>query len=155
MDSIKLIILFVLALAGGILYRMGGASGYNTKFRDLGIPTVGIILLTILNYPTHINLCYMVTNVVTFGLMFASQTTYFKKKGTEAKWWNWALVGLANGLALLPWALYSGLWIEWGIRTIGLVALITIWSEIIDNVVWEEFGRGFIIIASLGLFLRR
>jgi len=149
------LILLGLSILGAILYRLGGAHGYNTNFRDVGMSIITILVLAFLCGRSIVNWLGMASLVLVLALTYGAQTTYFKRKGTEAKWWNWALVGLANGLALLPWALYSGQWIEWGIRTIGLVVLVMTWSEVISNAVWEECGRGFIIIASLGLFLRR
>jgi len=154
MMIIEVLVLLVLAAVGGVLYRMGGAHGYNTKFRDLGIPCVGSILLGVYGNLNHYNPWHILSSILTFGLMFAAQTTYFKKKGMDAKWYHWSLVGLANGLALLPYAITTGMWIEFAIRTIALVLLITIWSEINSNAVWEEVGRGVLIILTLGLLLR-
>uniref|UniRef100_A0A6H2A501 Uncharacterized protein n=1 Tax=viral metagenome TaxID=1070528 RepID=A0A6H2A501_9ZZZZ len=134
---------------------MGGASGYNTKFRDFGIPTVGIIVLLAIGNYTHSSGWNIASYIITFGLMFASQTTYFKKKGAEGKWWNWFLVGLANGVALIPYGIIHGQVWEAIIRTLILAIGITIWSEINDDVVWEEMGRGILIILTLGLFFRR
>lgn len=151
---IEIVVLLILAAVGGVLYRMGGASGYNTKFRDFGIPTVGILLLFLFGSLIHSTLWNTLSLILTFGLMFAAQTTYFKKKGTAPKWWNWALVGLVNGLALLPWAINTGQWLAFGIRTGLLVILITLWCELNDNAVWEEIGRGVLIIITLGLFLK-
>lgn len=148
-----LLLLILMSAIGGVLYRMGGASGFNTKFRDFGIPSVGVITLLILGSHYHINTWLVLNYILVWGLMFASQTTYFKKKGSDAKWWNWMLVGLVNGVALVPYAWQTGLWIDAILRTAILAIAITIWSEVCDDAVWEEIGRGVLIILTLGLFL--
>jgi len=148
-----LLLLVLMSIIGGVLYRMGGASGFNTKFRDFGIPSIGVIVLLALGRFSHLNSWLVLSYILTWGLMFASQTTYFKKKGSNAKWWNWMLVGLANGIALVPYAWQTGLWMEALLRTLILAIAITIWSEVCDDAVWEEVGRGVLIILTLGLFL--
>ena len=110
------LILLGLSILGAILYRMGGAHEYNTNFRDVGMSIITILVLVFLSGRNVVNLLGMASLVLVLALTYGAQTTYFKKKGSEAMWWNWALVGLANGLALLPWALYSGQWIEWGYK---------------------------------------
>ena len=152
---VLLLILILLSALGGILYRLGGASGYNTKFRDFGIPTIGILVLILSG--SHLNVPWLniASLVITYGLMFASQTTYFKKKGTDAKWWNWFLVGLANGIALIPYGIIHDQLPQAILRTLILAVGIMIWSEINGNAVWEEVGRGVLIILTLGLFFRR
>ena len=159
---IKIIYLVILSIIGSCLYRLGGKGkdGFwydfmcGTKTRDLGIPSIGILLLCLFGNISHYSVYTFVSLLFTFGFMFAAQTTYFKKKGQDAYWWNWALVGLANGLALLPYAIYTGQWFAFILRTALLIILITGWSELNDNVVWEESGRGFLIISTLGLFLK-
>jgi len=125
---------------------MGGASGYNTKFRDFGVPAIGILLLTILGGWHWIY-------ILCFGLYFGSMTTYWKKKGTDAKWWNWLLTGLGYSLAFLPFAITSGHWIGFIIRTIIVSIATMVWSDEVGNPVIEECGRGFITTATLPLLL--
>ena len=143
----KIILLTLLAsILGAVLYRIGGASGYNTKFRDLGLPTVGIGLLWILGgWNWWLILC--------FGLYFGSMTTYWKKKGTDAKWWNWLFVGLGYSLAFLPYSIATGHWLGFGIRTFLVTILTSVWSNNIGNPVVEECGRGVITTATLPLLL--
>ena len=153
MIMLAIAFLILMSIIGGVLYRMGGASGFNTKFRDFGIPGVGILVLLVLGNRCHVNGWSILNYVLTWGFMFAAQTTYFKKKGKDAKWWNWFLVGLANGLALIPYAWQTGLWMDALLRTVILAIAITIWSEVCGDAVWEEVGRGVLIILTLGLFL--
>ena len=144
-------IILLASILAGCLYRAGGSDSFDTKVRDLGVPTIGILLMVFLypNYGWKILLAYFFT----FGLYFGALTTYFKKSGTEAKWWNWLFHGLGISLAFLPFALVSGLWLGFLLRCIVCSLGIMIWSEKISNVVWEEAGRGFLATITLPLLL--
>lgn len=147
--------LYIVALSflSGLLYRIGGAHGYHTVYRDMGVSICVCAALALLGY-FHWSL------VACFGLMWGSLTTYFgfvnpwisKPKSTKY-WWNWFLVGLAISLAIMPIVIVYDLWTGFFIRTLVCTALITLWSELISNVVWEENGRGFITVATLPLLL--
>jgi hypothetical protein len=139
------------SVVAGILYRMGGAEGYNTKFRDFGVPTVGIALMLVL-YP-HYDWKTLLAYFLTFGLYFGSMTTYWKKKGTDAKWWNWLLTGLGYSVAWLPFAICSGNWLGFALRSIVVSVGTMLWSEKIGNAVVEEIGRGVITTVTLPLLL--
>jgi hypothetical protein len=76
------------------------------------------------------------------GLAF-TETTYFKKKGTDAVWWNWVLTGICYSLIPLPLVFthqihLSGLLIRGAILT----PIITAWRLIFGDVDWEEGGAG-------------
>lgn len=144
---IKIILWFILSFFSTILYRAGGTNAFNTKFRDIGCALCVTLLLMVLGFKSILPL------VFTFGLTFASLTTYFKKKGQPAKLWNWVLVGLAFGLAAFPYAFATGHWIGFAIRTIFLVFTVSIWSDKIGDVILEEAGRGFLITASVPFLL--
>lgn len=130
-------------LLGGLLYRLGGyGKPFNTKVRDLGVPTVmGLYMwyLGLANYAL----------ILCFGLLFASLTTYFKPGGTPARWYHWALCGLAYGLAMLPWAWMSGQWQPFIFRTVALTGLVSVYSCALDDDNLEEFTRGLLIIGTL------
>lgn len=149
----KILYLLTASALGAIFYRMGGASGYNTKARDFGLPLVAFFVLYYLCPRPATVLLGVLCYVCTFGLMFAAQLSYFKKKGTPALWYHWCLVGLVNGLALIPYALCV-----WNLdalfaRTLFLIVFISLWSSHVENVVFEECGRGALIITSLWLFM--
>ena len=85
-----------------LLYRLGGwGHGFNTKVRDLGTPfcMIGYMILSG---------CWNGWLILCFLLMFGAQTTYWKKKGSDAKWFNWLFTGLAYSLAMLPYSLATG-----------------------------------------------
>ncbi len=130
---------------------MGGSDRFNTKVRDLGISLVGVGLLVYL-YP-HYGWKILLSYFLTFGLYFGSMTTYWKKKGTDAKWWNWLMTGLGYSLAFLPFAFASGLWLGFALRCVICSILIMIWSEKVGNATVEEFGRGFIATITIPLLL--
>lgn len=137
-----ILIIIILSIISGIFYRCGGSSKFNTKFRDLGCPTIMLIAMAVLgNHHWSLLLC--------FGLLFASLTTYFKRKGKDSEWYNWLLVGLAISLSMLPWAYLTGHLHGFYLRSFILTLGITSWSEAVDNDVLEEFGRGLLIIATL------
>jgi hypothetical protein len=90
---------------------------------------------------------------IAFGLLLGSLTTYFKKKGTDAKWYNWAITGFAYGASAFPIAWNTGRWAGFSIRCVVLSVSTSLWSQWMNNVVWEECGRGALIILTLPLLL--
>lgn len=154
-----------LAAVAALLYRMGGSAKQgkwydfllNTKARDLGVPvcsTAALILLCWNNPETSAHpIKFGLALFLSFGLLFASLTTYWKKKGTDAKWYNWLLTGLGYGLAYLPVALFFADWIGFVIRVVILAAAIMVWSIAVGKDWLEEGGRGLLVIITLPLLL--
>lgn len=109
-------VIILFAILAGILGRMGGATNFNTKYRDLGIPFlfVGYQLLT---RHSIINIPYFLT----FGLLFAALTTYWDWlfKDIDTFWFS----GFIVGLALLPVQ-------AWQIVLIKAVLLGVVWEAI-------------------------
>lgn len=137
----KDILAIFLATGAAILYRMGGSGNYARFFRPLGIGFATTIILCLINLHW--------SAILAGGASAGLSTTYFKKKGSEAKWFNWLFVGLAMSLAVIPWCLFNGHWIGFGIRTFVLTGLIILWCQSIGDAVLEELGRGFLIISTL------
>jgi hypothetical protein len=136
-----------LAVLSAILYRLGGkGKPFNTKFRDLGCPVcLTACVVTLLGFSWSLIPC--------FGLFFGSLTTYWKKKGANAEWYNWLLVGLGYSISLLPWAIATHNWLGFGIRTFVLITLTTLWKTLVGNAVLSELGEGAIIILTIPLLL--
>ncbi len=130
---------------------MGGSDSFNTKVRDVGVSLIGVLLLGFLY--GHYDWKTLLALFLSMGLYFGSLTTYWKKKGTEAKWWNWLLTGLGYSLAFLPFAFVSGHWVGFALRCLFCSVGTMIWSEKVGNVVWEEAGRGAIPTLTLPLLL--
>lgn len=148
---VKIIIVLVCSILGAILYRLGGTSA-GTKWRDIGVSVVLLATCLILGLKTSF-LATLGAYLLTFGLSWAALTTYWKKKGTDAKWYNWVLTGLGYSLAVLPIAILTHHYIGFGIRTIALILTTTLWSEFIGQDWLEEGGRGFLFISSLPILL--
>lgn len=157
MNKFRALAVALLSIAGGILYRMGGAAGYNTKYRDFGIPTCMVLLMLAFGQWQPLSLLGL---FLSFGAVFGAQTSYFKRKGENAKWFNWLLTGIAYSLAMFPLVLaqsfanISGLhthWLGFGIRTFVCSGLTVLVSQVFGNVVFEENSRGIVEILTLPL----
>jgi hypothetical protein len=143
--KIKAIIVAIAAAIGGVLYRMGGSGNFSRQARVVGVPLLSCGLLMFLDFRWWIIAC--------IPLMIGAISTYWKKKGTDAMWYHWALHALGLSIAMLPYTIASGHYIGFALRTIILTLAITIWSEKIGNAVVEEFGRGFFTVATIPLLL--
>lgn len=155
---LKILVTLFLSIGVGILYRMGGSGNYPRYLRPLGMSLGLLFELLILGY-------FHWTLILCMGAIYGLSTTYFKKKGSDAKWWNWILVGVAFGISVLPIVLVYHHWLGFALRTVFLSGFIPVWSLKISNglayhfrKVWgddviEEWGRGFIAIATLPLLL--
>ena len=149
------ILFFLLVILSGICYSLGGSGKQgkwydfllNTKTRDFGVPLVMIAAMSVLGW-------WHWTLVPSALLLFAALTTYWKKKGTNALWWNWYLTGMGYCLAMIPF-----LFDHWSIHLEGFLARLLIlplltmaWSEYVSDPFWEQFGRGVLIILTLLFF---
>jgi hypothetical protein len=143
---LKIALTILAAGLSGTLGRMGGSDKYNTKWRDIGCSLVACAVAW-LWFGWHWTL------IIAFGLQFGALTTYFKKKGQPARWYNWLIVGLAWSVAFLPYIWVQGLWVGLGIRSIILPLAVMGWCVLIGNVVWEEVGRYAILILTIPLLL--
>jgi hypothetical protein len=140
MILVSILIASLLTAACG---RAGGmGKPFNTKCRDLGVPTLAVLLLLLLGVRNPIAL------FLSFGLMFAALTTYWD---FIFKYDNFWCHGFFIGLSLLPIAYTTNHWV-------GLLSSVTLytvwmglWSKIISWDVAEEFGRYAII--PLGIWI--
>lgn len=145
-------ILAILSIVAGVFYRAGGTK-YGTLWRDLGVPTC-VSLVILLTHGFHWTL------IPSFGLLFAALTTYnkwfgklvFKRKDNEVHWEGWLVTGFLYGLSLLPYAIYTGDYLQFGTRAALLGLTTCLFSEFIGTAWLEEFSRGWLIVITLGLF---
>lgn len=151
-DTMKILIWLVLSFFAGVFGRIGGWEKGNRLFRLFGVPACCVLMLFLFT-PLHGDFKYYSALALCFLTILGASSTYFKSKGAEAKWWNWILVGLVEGVAVLPYVLYVHDWIGFALRTLACVALIVTWDELIDWDVAEEFGRYFLIAATIPLLL--
>ena len=135
-----------LSYLAGELYRLGGK--YNTKYRDVGCSIIIILTMFILTGLSH-----WLSLILCFGLMWGALSTYWKKKDTDATWFNWMFHGLGLSFSMFPFTLITHKWIGFILRTIILTVFITLWSEFIGDVELEERGRGIANNITLPLLL--
>jgi hypothetical protein len=139
----EVIVLTILSGLGGLLYRLGGIGDpFNTKYRDFGVPIIGMVYMFMFN---EINWTIILSGV----LCFAAQTTYFKGEAEDVLWYHWFFVGLAFSLCWLPYIFFNMNWIGFYSRALIVTSLIPLWSLFIDDDTLEEFGRGVIQIITL------
>lgn len=153
------IVTAIASVVSALFYRWGGLSKeeaaqnwpwvpqwlINSKTRDVGcsLLTVGWMLLF---YPTVDWWCYLVA----FGISWGMLTTYWDFLfGYD----NFYAHGFGVALALLPFAILTGMWIGFAIRLVVLSLAMGIWSQQTGNADAEELGRGAVIVLSLPLAL--
>jgi len=145
---------FLLSFLSGVLYRLGGAAGWNTKYRDVGVPLMASLVI-FANGVTN-----PIVHVTSFALLFVSLTTYnkwasrlFGYTDGDVHWPSWCVTGITYGLAAIPIAVLTGNWIGLLIRTASLGVFVPVWCEL-NNIDWvEEGGRGVAITLSLLLMV--
>jgi len=76
MFNIQIILTIIISILSGVLGRMGGAQGYNTLYRDIGCSLLSVLLF-IIWFGFKVDFWYMY--LISFGLHWASFTTYFDK----------------------------------------------------------------------------
>lgn len=152
-----MILLVFLTILASILYKFGGGGFdlwmkfrflpqwcFDSKARDVGVP---LCMMAYMAFHWHWVLIFC------FGLMWGSQTSYFKKRGSDARFYNWIFVGLAFSLALLPYSIAIGNLPGFLLRSIIVTVFVPVWSVAIGRDWLEEGGRGAVQIATLPLLI--
>jgi hypothetical protein len=135
--------IFVFMFLSGLFGRMGGAKGYDTKWRDLGCPAV---FLAAFFWYFGWAPAFWWAYLAAFVLMFGALTTYWDEVfGYDNMWFSGAVVGVAAVPLLfvvpsLIWVFlarvfFLALW--WGGLNKWLPAKTWKW----DRAVVEEFCR--------------
>jgi hypothetical protein len=92
-------------------------------------------------------------NLIAFLLCFGSLTTYWDSvpwnKGKD----NFFMHGCGIALAYLPYAIVGTGWTGMLIRIAVLTLAMGLYQRYVTHHVWDEGGRGFLIIATLPLLL--
>lgn len=136
----------MLAVAAGVLNRMGGSANYHKIFRRLGVPLCIAAQLLVWGYPLQV--MPLVTLFLSIGLMFAALGTYYDPIFGYDNYYAHAL-GVA--LACFPMSIGESHYIGFAIRAIICCVAVGLWSKLETNDVREEFGRGFIIALTTPL----
>ena len=148
----------LLSLVSALLYRMGGYGqegrdrypwlpgwAFNTKARDIGCALCVTGAWALVGVP-FIWWAYLLS----FLFLFGSLTTYWDE---VFDYDNFYAHGLVAGLAAFPIAIVSGMWGLWMVRCILLALLMGVWSQLHGNDHAEELGRGFVLPATVLLWL--
>jgi len=69
--------------------------------------------------------------------------------GFDNHWFH----GFTCAFAYIPYAIFTGDFLGWGVRCLVLAVLMGGWSRLIGNDTAEEYGRGIALVATLPLFL--
>jgi len=142
-----LVLTILLAIIGGIAYRVGGASWGNRLFRILGVPFISLVTFWI-NAGWDINAWWIYA--ISFGLMAGAISTYhyWLPKPPDYEWYHYAMHGFFVSLAFLPLCILTGSWM-WGVlRCVINAALLGGWSVIASWDDLEEWGRGFVLTGT-------
>lgn len=143
---LKVLAIIALTVLAAVGYRYGGSSHGQRWMRQASVGVSITLALTVLfGFNWWTLLC--------FGLSWA-ESTYFKRKGTDAKWYNWLLVGLVFALVPLPFVIADGsCWLGFIIRSLLIIPTTVYIGTYVGDVDWSEGLRGGIQIISLLLLL--
>lgn len=86
--------------------------------------------------------------MLAFGANAGAVSAYW---GIDEKKFGYWAHGLGLSLAILPVIFFTGAWFGFILRSIVLTLGITLWSEYTHWDILEEWGRGFIMVASVWL----
>lgn len=138
-------LLLPMTAISGLLYYLGGESGWNTKVRDWGCNTIACALIMSRGFD-HWSI------LLVWVLMWGALSTYWKK-GTDCKWYHWLAHGAGIGASFTPYAIMTGHWTGLIVYTALVAISFAIWSEINDDVRYEASGRGAFMIIYLPALL--
>lgn len=148
---VKLIVVLIASVLSGLAYRAGGGGwNMNTKVRDWGCPLIAFFLWW---YLRGLETAFWWVYLATFLLSWLACTTYYKKKGTDAEPYHFALHGIGLGLASLP---FIWLGVPWWVIVVrsGICGLGMFWvAHKTQNDFLGEFGRGVAFIGTLPFLL--
>ncbi len=136
-----------LSILTAVLYRMGGSDKYPKSVRRFGCPIPVLLSLYIAGIQSPW-WAYLISYFALYGTL-TTYHDYLTKNGSE-NWLCWLVTGIFYGLAFLPFLV---VWPMVLIRAGVLGVLTMIWSEVNDNPVWEECGRGFLLCITVLFFI--
>jgi hypothetical protein len=144
---IKLIILLGLTYLAGWLYHTGGDKN-RQLWRCTCVPIVQLLAMMLL-FAGYLGMWqFWVASLISSALLAGALSTYWKKKGADALWWNWLLTGFGYAVSAFPYIFVCVHWYAWLSRCIVLSLAVMIWSVLVSRVSPEEGGRGGLTILS-------
>jgi hypothetical protein len=151
MDNLgfKLVVTLALSVISGILGRLGGKEGFDTKFRDIGVSACICAILGFLTQNRAI-VGYLAL-IPVFGLQWGALTTYryFLPKPKDYSWWHYSLHAFMICLCALPFVLVTKQYFLFGLRCLVSSALVGAWYFVAKwNDDLHEFGRYFLVTLS-------
>ena len=147
MITLKIIGTIALAGLSGWCYRAGGSASIHARWlrqAGVGVAVTGTLLIWFgFNWWT----------LLCLGTSWA-ESTYFKSKGSDAKWWNWLLVGIVFAIVPLPYVISSGNhYLGFAIRSAVIIPATTVVGTFVGDVDWSEGLRGALQIITLPLLI--
>ena len=149
------ILIIGISVISGVLGRLGGKEGYNTKFRDIGVSLAICLLVGLLGGKSLGFWGYMALLPAFLAQMGALTTyRYFLPKPKDYAWWHYALHGFFVALAIFPVILVTKDWFWFSLRCITSAVACGIWYFLAKwNDDLHEGGRYFLITLSTWLLL--
>ena len=136
------ILLTLLAVLAGITYRMGGSGNWDRLWRMIGVTLCALAGMWVLHiWHWSLLLCAPVMGLA-LSTYWKVLNKWFGDTTEDAHWYNWVAHGVGVGLAFVPYGLATHtMWVVLG-RAVVLGLVMAVWSELNEDVVWEENGRG-------------
>lgn len=143
--ALKVIATVFIAAFCGWAWRFGGSKNGIRWVREAATGASLILALT-----TWYG--WSIWYIPIMGFAFI-ESTYFKSKGSDARWYNWMFCGMLYAVIPLPAVIVSHLWVGFVVRSIVLIPVITLWRTFQGNVQWSEAGVGVWQIITLPLLM--
>lgn len=157
MIILQILVVVLCGFISGVAYWLGGqgADGakahpkcpswlFNRAIRHVVCPTMVVAPIAL----------FMPLNAwlsLSWILMFGATTCYwnFLHPQEDKTWWNWLLHGLFIGLSILPYAISINHTVAGLTYAVACALTMCIWSEEMSVDLYEEFGRGFLMVAAI------
>lgn len=142
----RVIIVITICFLSALLYRLGGIGKPWTTFkaRDAGCSLCAVGIMLALGVQV-----YWWVHLLSFGLMWAALSTYtygIPKPNGNVQWYHWLLHGIMVQFSGLLYVIFLKSSLGWFAVGVGMSGLLVVaWSQLMDDVNWEEGGRGFIV----------
>jgi len=145
---IRIILLIVLGYISARLYRLGGQVKEGNSWdilRNKLTRRVGCSLLTMAMVYAYGVRCHPGWYVVSFILHWIMLSTYHDYTGKDDHFAH----GFGVGIAMLPFAIVTGIWVGFIIQIIVSTVWMGLVSILSEDDDFEEYGRGLAVIGRL------